>query len=99
MTAYITAQIDIHDQDRYEKYGQGFMQVFSRFQGKMLVVDESPEILEGQWAYTRTVLIEFPSAQSAKAWYFSDAYQELADHRWGASFANVVLLEGIAGRD
>jgi len=96
MTSYVTAQINIQDREKYVLYEQGFMEIFARYEGKMLAVDEAPAVWEGQWSYTRTVLIEFPSAQAAKAWYSSPEYQQLATHRWAASNANIVLLEGVA---
>ena len=96
MTTYVTAQINIQDREKYALYEQGFMQIFALYEGKMLAVDEAPTVWEGQWSYTRTVLIEFPSAGAAKAWYNSPEYQQLATHRWAASNANIVLLEGVA---
>ena len=96
MTSYVTAQINIQDREKYVLYEQGFMEIFARYEGKMLAVDEAPAVWEGQWSYTRTVLIEFPSAQAAIAWYISPEYQQLATHRWAASNANIVLLEGVA---
>jgi uncharacterized protein (DUF1330 family) len=41
------------------------------------------------------VLIEFPSNEDAKAWYGSDAYQEIAQHRWASSDAAVIMIAGI----
>ena len=96
MTSYVTAQINIQDREKYARYEQGFMEIFARYEGKMLAVDEAPSVWEGQWSYTRTALIEFPSAQAAKARYNSPEYQQLATHRWAASNANIVLVEGVA---
>ncbi len=95
MTTYVTAQINIQDREKYALYEQGVMEIFDRYEGKMLAVDEAPEIWEGQWLYSRTVLIEFPSAQAAQAWYNSNEYQQLASHRWAASIANIAMLEGL----
>jgi uncharacterized protein (DUF1330 family) len=41
------------------------------------------------------VLIEFPSKESAMAWYESEAYQALAQHRFASSDGNIVLLKGL----
>ena len=35
--------------------------------GKLLAVDEVPTVKEGDWPYTRTVLIEFPDAAALDA--------------------------------
>ncbi len=94
MPVYLVAQLNIHDRERYAKYGSAFMDVFNPYGGKLLSVEEAPEVLEGEWGYTRTVLLEFPSEESAHAWYGSADYQAIAQHRRAASVANVVLIGG-----
>ena len=94
MTHYLIARIDINDRDEYSKYEAGFMEIFSQYDGKMLSVDEAPKLIEGEWPATRTVLVEFPSEESAMAWYQSDAYQTLAQHRFASSDGNIVLIKG-----
>jgi len=93
MTTYLIATINIHDRDEYAKYESGFMDIFAQYSGKLLSVDETPVTLEGEWDYTRTVLIEFPSKTDATAWYESAAYQKLMQHRLAASTANLALIE------
>lgn len=95
MASYVIAQITINDRDGYSNYEAGFMEIFSRYEGTMLSVDEDPAVLEGQWSYTRTVLIQFPDKEKALAWYESDAYQELAQHRFNSSNGNIVLIKGL----
>lgn len=95
MSHYIVAQIDIVDRDEYRKYEAGFLEIFLKYEGKILAGSEEPSVLEGAWPFTRTVIIEFPSKESALAWYQSDEYQALAKHRFAASTANMVLLEGL----
>jgi len=94
MTHYLIARIDINDREEYSKYETGFMEIFSQYDGKMLSVDEAPKLIEGEWPVTRTVLVEFPSEESAMAWYQSDAYQALAQHRFASSEGNIVLIKG-----
>ena len=95
MSVYLIAQIDIRDRAGYAHYEAGFMDIFADYGGRLLSVDESPACLEGSWEFTRTVLAEFPSAEEARRWYFSDAYQELAGHRFAASRANLVMIKGM----
>ena len=95
MTHYLIARIDINDREEYSKYQAGFMEIFSQYDGKMLSVDEAPKLIEGEWPVSRTVLIEFPSKESAMAWYESEAYQALAKHRFASSDGNIVLLKGL----
>ena len=96
MPAYVIAQIDIHDRPEYEKYVAGFPAVFAEHEGEMLVVSEAPNVVEGAWPYTRTVVIKFPSAAAARSWYESPAYQEIARHRQAGATTNAIVVEGLA---
>lgn len=95
MTVYAIATLNIHDRERYAAYEAGFMDVFAQYAGKLLAVDESPTVLEGDWPYIRTVVIEFPSKSDLLAWYESDDYQIILQHRFAASTGNVVVLDGL----
>ena len=94
MTAYVLATITIHDRAGYGEYEAGFLEIFNQHKGRMLSVDESPTLLEGAWTVTRTVLIEFPSKDDARAWFDSRDYQQLAKHRHRAAETDCVLLSG-----
>ena len=59
----------------------------------MLSVDEEPTILQGDFDFTRSVLIEFPSAEQAMAWMTSPEYQEIAQHRLEASVGNAIMVK------
>jgi len=90
----LVAQINITDRDEYRRYEAGFGEIFRKYGGESAGFSESPEVLEGEWDYTRTVVIRFASSEAAKAWYYSPEYQELAKHRWAASKANLVMIDG-----
>ncbi len=94
MTVYLVASIRIHDRERYAQYEAGFIDVFSRFNGKMLAVDDDTNHLEGDHPPDRSVIISFPNEDDALAWYRSDAYQALAQHRFAASDAEITLVRG-----
>jgi uncharacterized protein (DUF1330 family) len=95
MSVYIIAQIDIHDRTEYAQYEAGFLDVFGRHQGELLVVSENPVVVEGEWPYTRTVVIRFSSEEEARRWYESPEYQKVAQHRFQASRANAIMVEGL----
>ncbi len=96
MTVFIVARIDIRDRSGYAEYEQRFMGIFECHPGTLLAVSEDPEVLEGSWPATRTVLISFPDRDAALAWYRSRDYQEILQHRLSASSADIALLEGLA---
>ena len=95
MGAYCVAKIDIHDQTTYAKYSEGFLKILHRHKGRLLSVDESPMILEGDWSGTRTVILEFEHKEAALTWYHSEEYQALAKFRFDASNGDVIVIDGI----
>jgi len=95
MSVYIIARFKIHDRSEYDRYSAGFAEVFRKFDGKMLSVDEDPTLLAGEWDDTRSVIIEFPSKESAMAWMTSDEYQAIAKHHNAGSTANSILVKGL----
>lgn len=94
MSVYLIATLNINDRERYSEYEAGFMDIFLRYKGTVLSVDEAPHALEGDWGFTRTVLIQFPSEEEALAWYQSEDYQTLMQHRTAASDGNIVMIKG-----
>lgn len=95
MSVYMIAKIKISDREAYAKYEAGFKSIFDNYDGRLLSVDESPVVVEGEWPETRTVLIEFPSKVSAMEWYESDEYQELVVHRFMSSSADMIVIQGV----
>lgn len=93
MTVYIIARFKIHDREGYNRYQESFMQVFEPFGGTLLSSDEEPTVLQGEFDYTRSVLMEFPSAEQAMAWMQSPEYQEIAQHRLEASVGEAIMVK------
>lgn len=94
MPHYFIAQIKIHDEKEYQKYIEKSGEVFAKYNGKYLAVDNNPAVLEGDWNYTRTVLIEFESKSDFDDWYASDSYQEILKHRLNGATCDTILVEG-----
>jgi len=96
MSAYMVAQIEIHDPERYQAYLAGFLPIFERYGGELLATSKSEtEVIEGEWATPRTVIMKFPSLDQAHRWHADPDYQALAEHRRQSARANLVLVEGI----
>jgi uncharacterized protein (DUF1330 family) len=95
MAYYFAAQIRINDPEEYDKYLENFDEIFSKYKGEYLAIDESPTLLEGNWDYTKSVLIRFGSREDFEAWYYSGEYQEILKHRLKAAKCDTVLLEGL----
>lgn len=95
MPNYFIANIRIHDPAEYQLYINEAEQVFSKFKGEYLAVDNDPELLEGNWDYTRTVIIRFDSKENFEDWYNSEAYQRIVRHRLNAAECDTILVEGL----
>jgi len=95
MACYLIAQINVHDKEGYQRYLDGFDEVFRNYKGIIMATDNDPTVLEGEWPYIRTVLIRFPDADEARRWYESPEYKRLAEVRRAASDSNIVLARGM----
>ncbi len=52
-------------------------------------------MLEGTWAYPRTVVIKFPSYEKALDWYNSDEYKPIKQIRLENSIGNGIIVKGV----
>jgi len=94
MTCYLVGRIAIHDRERYGRYAAAFMPVLTRYGGRLLVSDETPEALEGDWDGRKLVLLAFDSREAAMTWANSPEYRKIAEDRIAGADAIVVLAEG-----
>ena len=94
MAAYVIADVDVTNPAGYEPYRPLAAASIAQFGGRFIVRGGAAELLEGGPAPGRTVVIEFPDADTAKRWYFSDEYQQALKIRQANSTARVILVEG-----
>lgn len=94
MSVYFSASIKIRSDQEYQKYLDHAGEIFAKYKGTYLAVDSKPEVLEGEWAYSRAVLIRFDSREDFDAWYSSDEYQEILQYRLSASECDTILIQG-----
>ena len=95
MTHYFVAQIRINDPVEYEIYLDKFDDIFSKYKGEYLAIDETPTLLEGNWDYTKSVLIRFKNKKDFEDWYYSADYQSILKYRLKASKCDTILIEGV----
>ena len=95
MAVYFVAQGRVDDRAKLDEY-QAQVGTTLTPDLKVLAIDETPEVIEGEVTYPRTVLLEFPSRESFRDWYDSDAYQAVAGLRKDAVTGYALLAEGVA---
>lgn len=91
--AYILITEDVKDPAGMAEYGKLAAQTMAG--STLLSFDSQPEVIEGVWHGNQTVLLEFESAEAAREWYYSDAYQAAVKLRQAAADCNGVILHGI----
>ncbi|MEV0413369.1 DUF1330 domain-containing protein [Streptomyces sp. NPDC050448] len=64
------------------------------FEGRFLVHGAQVEVMEGPFPGT-IVVIAFPDIERARAWYASDAYQQILPQRTRHIAGEVILVEGV----
>lgn len=85
---------EVFDPAEMAAYQQANRENIGQHALKPLVVYGDMETLEGD-APDGIVVLEFPSAQDAKSWYNSPAYQSAAEHRKRAADYRVIMVEGL----
>ena len=92
---YVIVELDVHDVKEYERYGGLARASIGKHGGKARVLVGKTESLEGGWTPKRVVILEFPSYQAARDWYYSPDYQEAAKIRFASATSKAVLVEGL----
>lgn len=95
MAGYIIADVQITDPEAYEQYKATVPATLAAYGGKFLVRGGRAETLEGDWEPNRVVVLEFDSAEKAKAWWSSQEYAAPKRLRQSASLTRMILVEGI----
>jgi uncharacterized protein (DUF1330 family) len=95
MPAYVVALVHKTDPVKYEEYGKAWnFQSFSEdYGGEFVVISDEHEVIEGEWN-DRLIIMKFPDAEKARAWYDSPEYHEVRKIRWAYSTTNMALFAG-----
>lgn len=95
MPAYVVVEIAVHDAQTYERYKQLAPPSIMAYGGRYLVRGGATEALEGTWSPPRFVMLEFPSAERARAWWSSPEYAPAKALRQASAETRMLLVEGL----
>jgi len=96
MSAFAIGHLhDVHMGPEIVAYLEGIDATLVPYGGRFRIHGASPELLEGRWSGD-LVVIEFPDLARARAWYTSDAYQQILPLRMRNAAGTVMLLDGVA---
>lgn len=95
MAAYIVVEVDVRDRERYEDYKRLVPPTLAEYGGRFVVRGGAAETLEGDWSPGRIVIVEFPSAEQARAWWGSAEYAPAKALRQATAHTRMILVEGV----
>jgi len=94
MSAYLIANVDVQDPEKYEDYRTRTGAIVAKHGGQFIVRGGKVHPLEGNPEIHRLVIIEFPSLEAAQGFYDSPEYQEVIPFRTLASDGRLFIVEG-----
>ncbi|HUH96072.1 MAG TPA: DUF1330 domain-containing protein [Anaerolineales bacterium] len=95
MAAYVIVDVEVTDAEGYGEYAKLAPASVKLYGGRYLARGGANETLEGDWHARRLVILEFDSAQRAKAWLNSPEYAPARRIRHQCAKSNMVVVEGI----
>ena len=94
MPAYVVVQIEVEDSAQYEEYKRLAPPSIAAYGGRYLVRGGPSTLLEGDWQPARLVVLEFPDAARARAWWASPEYAPAKAIRQSCARTRMLLVEG-----
>ena len=95
MAAYVIAQIEVTDPEGYARYREMAPATVEQYGGRYIVRGGEVEALEGDWAPTRLVILQFDSVERAKEWWNCEEYAEAKALRQRTTKSKLTLIEGL----
>jgi uncharacterized protein (DUF1330 family) len=95
MAVYVIAQVKFTKEELYRRYQARFFDVFRQFKGRLLVADEAPRVLDGEWSHDKVVVMEFPDQAEAERFIHSPAYEEISKDRIAGAETISLLVKGL----
>jgi uncharacterized protein (DUF1330 family) len=95
MSVYAIAQGRIENREMLDQYIAKVIPTIQAGGGKILGFDETPEVVEGEVDFPRTVILEFESHEAFRAWYDSQDYQSILPLRLDSTPGTLIVVNGL----
>ena len=95
MAAYFIAQYVVNDPKLYREYQGAAAPTIQASGGEVVAFDVAAETIEGTPPGPQTVIVKFESAEAAKAWYRSPAYQAVVGKRLASTNGFAVISQSM----
>lgn len=94
MTAYLVLDLTVNDLRDFLPYVDAIPSFIARHGGRYASKGAKPQVMEGDWAPQRLVILEFPSREHARAFLADPDAQELFARRRRSTTSRLVLVDG-----
>ena len=94
-SAYIIANVTVTNPEQYEEYKKWSSAAMQAHGAEVCVRGGKVEVIEGDWAPERLVILKFASVEAAKAFDASPEYGKARAARQGAAVMRMILVEGV----
>ena len=98
MPVYAVAQGRIENPELLARYVSKALPTINAHGGRVVAFDETPEVVEGEIGYPRTVIVEFATLEAFRAWYDSPEYQAILPQRFEAAPGTLIVARGLEAR-
>lgn len=95
MPAYLISDVTPRDAQALEQYRGLAAASIAQYGGRYLARGGAIQVLEGDWAPGMIIIVEFPDADTARAWYASPEYAQALQVRGQALGRDLILVEGL----
>ena len=95
MAAYMIVELTVNDAEGFARYRDMVPPTVAAYGGKYLARGGAITTLEGDWNPSRITVLEFPSAERAKAWWDSPEYAEARELRQRTCTTKMIIVEGV----
>jgi uncharacterized protein (DUF1330 family) len=93
---YVIAEVEVSDPATMQKYGEKVPDTLAPFNHHYVVLGHNIQPLEGEPPKGDVVIIAFDSAQKAREWWDSPAYDAIKPIRHSAAKSRIFIVEGVA---
>ena len=97
MTAYLIAEVETTDEVLMAEYRKHTPGLVAKFGGRFVVRGGKTKTLEGGWAPSRVIVLEFPDFATAERFYDSEEYKPVLAMRLKAGRSKAILVDGYDG--
>lgn len=95
MSGYIIAHVQVTNPEQYEAYKKWSSAAMKTAGAEVCVRGGQVQVLEGDWAPERIVVLKFSSFEAALAFYELPEYLQAREARAGAAIMRMVAVQGI----